>query len=269
MVEESHIVCDVHIKNVSTFLQYVESTKAHEVADGNKADFLFRGQRSDEYLIPKLGRWKWNHDLAHMERLIMAEFASQIPPYAKAGYDDKWDRLALAQHHGLPTRLLDWTYSAIIALWFVVRKEPKTDRLTNQKRDGVVWILKTRKEDFIDFDDCCVKRNGPFNQDKTCIFRPRVVSQRIVAQTGVFTLHHDLEEENKRFLPLETNSLFKNRLVKCLIRAEDFKNLREGLDYCGVNASTVFPDLDGLCEHLEWRYTKDIDKSPLKCDLPM
>jgi hypothetical protein len=89
------------------------------------------------------------------------------------------------------------------------------------------------------------------------IFRPRIIADRIQAQSGIFTVHAAIgTASNKRLIPLETNSKFSSKLVKLPIPAVKFQSLREQLHVCGVNHSTMFPDLDGLCRHLTWRYTK-------------
>jgi len=127
-----------------------ESIKQTELAKNQKGDFLFRGQSTDEPLIPYIARLKPKGKFKNIERLLMAEFERQRLPFTEFEPDNKWDRLALAQHHGLPTRLLDWSYSALAALWFCVKSPPKKDD-KGKKLDGVVWLLKTTKDDFINF----------------------------------------------------------------------------------------------------------------------
>ena len=161
--------------------------------------------------------------------------------------ESDWDFLALAQHHGLPTRLLDWTYSALAGLWFAVEKPPKQKRKTVCR--GVVWLLKTRVEDFIDEDT----RESPFANGVTRIYRPRVITRRIAAQGGLFTLHR--VPKGKSPTALEKNSYFSNRLVKFVIPGKSFTDIRKHLHGCGVNRLSLFPDLDGLSDHLAWRYT--------------
>jgi hypothetical protein len=245
------------IASVSQFLSYVERQRAKEDQKGNHADFLFRGQSTDEPLVPGLARFNWHGEKPlQSERLILAEFARACPQYMKAGYDDEWDRLALAQHHGLPTRLLDWTLSATAALWFVVKDGPRMDE-KQEPRDGVVWVLKPKTKDFINFtDEKVLSKDAPFLSKRTRIFRPRIIDQRISAQGGVFTVHAAVRPDyDKPFIALEINSNFSNKLTKMTVPASHFPNLRKQLHLCGADNSTMFPDLDGLCKHLQWRYT--------------
>src|SRR5688572_33104522 len=73
---------------------------------------VYRGVKSTSYkLIPKIGRYKTLHsrDRVNEERAILRLFREQAFPYLTFIPENDWEWLAIAQHHGLPTRLLDWT----------------------------------------------------------------------------------------------------------------------------------------------------------------
>jgi hypothetical protein len=236
------------INSVSQFLAFVEKAKRAEEANDNKADFIYRGQREDKPLRPRLGRLVPKGRRKEIERLMFDEFKRTSIALTDLQPETDWDFLAIAQHHNLPTRLLDWTYSALAALWFAIEKEPV--KIKEKQQNAVVWMLKTRVEDFIDENS----RSSPFGRGATSIYRPRVVTRRIAAQGGIFTVHNMMKSEG--FVALENNRRFKTRLVKFTVEASAFPEIRKHLDGCGVNRSTLFPDLVGLCDHLEWRYTK-------------
>ncbi len=241
------------IRSVSQFLARVESEKTSELRKGNEADFVFRGQRTDEPLIPRIARLHLKgDDLANSERLMLDEFERQMLFFVEKEPRDKWDLLAMAQHHRLPARLLDWTYSALTALWFCVEKGPARDN-AGDMIDGVVWVFKTRVEDFITVDEG--QSGTPFSQKKTRILRPRFVSRRIMAQAGLFTCHY-LKADGE-FVPLERNKNYKKRLLKVGIAAAAFSRIREQLNGAGVSSLSLFPDLEGLAEHLTERYFHD------------
>lgn len=235
--------------SVSSYLAFVEKTK-----DTWKPDFVFRGQRADKSLIPRVARLipKARGSLSHFESLALREFKRRMLPFIKYEPKDEWDLIALAQHHRLPTRLLDWSFSALAALWFCVERVPKEDE-NGEKLDGVVWLLKTLVEDFI--QDPSDETETPKSQHRTRIFRPRWITQRIMAQQGVFTCH--IETKAGRFVPFESNKFFKNRLLKICIPADSFTKIRDQLDRCGISKASLFPDLEGLAGHLQLRYFRE------------
>ncbi len=194
-------------------------------------------------MLPKIARIKLRGELINIEKLIIDEFRRTSLPLSDIQPNNNWDLLAIAQHHGLPTRLLDWTYSALVALWFAVSKTPYGDN------PGIVWILKPDIDDFINDTD----GDDPLSNKKTRIFRPRIVSRRISAQAALFTVHKI--NEGERVVKFENHTLVTKKLFKIQIPANKFSAIRHRLNMLGINASTVFPDIDGLCSHLQWRYS--------------
>jgi len=172
------------IKNVQGFVALIDKEKDMAENAGNDVDFLFRGQRRDHFLLPKLARISLRGEINNIENLIIDEFRRASLPLSEFQPIDDWDLLALAQHHGLPTRLLDWTYSALAALYFTVQDPPYKDE-NDIPQNGVVWLLAPDVEDFrTDTDEF-----EPLSNKITKIFRPKVISRRISAQAGAFTVH--------------------------------------------------------------------------------
>jgi len=238
------------VSTLHKYIEFINKEKDKEEKSGNSSDFLFRGQEQDWDLIPKIIRLKLKGKLKDIESQIHEEFKRTSMPLSEFPPKDDWEVLALAQHHGLPTRLLDWTYSAFIALWFVVNKT--TPEVKDERKYGVVWLLKTKPSDFK------ISTDLPFANKDTKIFRPNIISRRISAQSGVFTVHKFIENNpslKHDVVRFDAHSGFKGRLIKIKIPHKCFPDLRSKLNIAGINSSTVFPDIDGLCKHLEWRYS--------------
>ncbi len=232
------------IDSLSKYIDRIESIKKESEKNSNGAEILFRGQREDKALLPKLARLNLNGEIANIEKLMLDEFRRACIPLAEYQPMDNWDLLALAQHHGLPTRLLDWTYSALVALWFVVNREPEGNN------HGVVWVLNADIKDFRNKN----QQGDPLSNKVTKIFRPKVISKRISAQSGAFTVHKI--NSSARIVKFETHKEFKNKITKLIVPHDSFPRIRNSLKIMGVNHSTIFPDIDGLCQHLERRFSK-------------
>jgi len=217
---------------VSDLTRYVEQKCTKEFC-------LFRGQRRDKPLLPKIA-WAGDHIVA-AEQKLFNEFKRRSRPFLEIKPDDPWDWLALAQHFGLTTRLLDWTDNLLAGLWFAVSERPQN------LNPGVLWVFRVPLEDVLPPD----YEGSPFEGERTQVFRPRHITTRIAAQGGWFTVHKSVEAE-KRFVPLEKNKFYKGTLEKLMVPAESFSELRKQLNRLGVNAAALFPDLGGLCKHLNW-----------------
>ncbi len=235
------------IQSVQDYVNFIDTEKRNYEKVENKVDFLFRGQQRDLPLLPKLGRIKLRGEIKEIEKLMLKEFERTSVAFTEYHPKNKWDQIALAQHHGLPTRLLDWTYSALVALWFAVENPPFIKNGENE--NGVVWILIPDQEDF----DLDTQKFEPDSNPLTKVFRPNIVSERISSQAGVFTIHKIVK--GNKFIKLENHIRFRTKLIKIIIPGELFAYIRNQLHILGINHSTSFPDLDGLCKHLAWRYS--------------
>lgn len=242
------------IASTTEYVDFIDKLKLDNEKSGNNVELLFRGQSTDEPLLPKIARLVLRintNSIAKTEELILEEFRRGILPLAEFQPEDNWDLLSLAQHHGLPTRLLDWTYNALAALWFTVNKTPKKNK-EGELLDGVVWILSGDVKDFR------TDKIDPLKNKVTKIFRPRVISRRISAQGGVFTVH--MINDNGRMYRFETNRSFQKKLIKLIVPADKFSVIRKQLNILGINNFTLFPDLDGFSSHLKWRFSKYPDE---------
>lgn len=245
---------DCSIRSVAQFVERIEQIRKDQSKAGNKADLLFRGQSADYPLLPRLAREKpRGMNLSKMENLLFEEFLRVSSAFREFPESDQWGPLSMAQHHGLPTRLLDWTRSGLAALWFAVRKAHPMDRTK-----GVVWVLCPLVTDYWPNPP----KEGPFSKSaRTLVYRPKMTTPRIVAQSGVFTVHRLLNgDKGERFIALEKNAAYKSKLFKIEIPGSLFPKIRSELDMLGTNASSMFPDIDGLCSHLSWRYSKMNDE---------
>jgi hypothetical protein len=235
------MVAEEEVKSVEEYLNVIKRYKEDSTDD----DFLFRGQSDDHPLIPKISRLKPKGDLLETERLLLQEFKRTNPLLIEGlkAYDD-WDFLTLGQHYGLPTRLLDWSNNALTALWFATDKV----LIGHNFSKAVVWVLMPDLNDY----NLSIEEVHPFDIKETKVFRPRIIKQRINNQSGVFSIQPTDEIENK--CQLDQVHPFSNKLIKIRVPSDSLTDIRTDLNVLGVNAFTIFPELEGLCAYLQWRY---------------
>ncbi|HEY0020468.1 MAG TPA: FRG domain-containing protein [Longimicrobium sp.] len=189
----------------------------------------FRGHSSSEWeLKPKAGREPYS--ASNDERFFEA-WKRRAIEHVNTPLSSDWDWLALAQHHGLATRLLDWSYNPLVATYFAV--EP------DQECDAVVYA-------YYNAHTTDPSKTKPFNTKGVVRFRPRGIAQRITRQGGLFTVHGPPSAALDEHLGKD------HQLEKIIIRAEYRRELLFELSHYGLNRETLFPDLDGLSAHANW-----------------
>lgn len=198
---------------------------------------LYRGQSGNYPLLPSLFRDSKKIDKAK-EAKIFDDFQRRSFLLIDREFKNDWEWLVYGQHFGLRTRLLDWTSNPLTALWFACSEENRMNDVS------YVYILRSNESMIID-----IKRNtSPFAIKKTKILRPTINNPRIAAQIGWFTIHHKINS------PLEKNLDYGVTALE--IPASSKRNFLKKLSSFGINHKTMYPDISGLCSHLNWKYFK-------------
>lgn len=215
------------IRSWSEFSEWIEKH--------NTINWLFRGLTSTKHLlVPKIGRRETHEPrrgyTKEAEIWLYEEFKRLALAYIQRLPTTDWEWLALAQHHGLPTRLLDWTHSPLVAAYFAVEKEGK-------RGDAVIYaceITRVIQPSYAKF--------GPFTVPDDRRFDPPSVSPRIIAQAATFTIHRS-----------PTQPFSPTGLDKIVIDKRWCGGLKGTLNNLGINRAALFPDMDGVATDLLWQ----------------
>lgn len=195
------------------------------------ADFdCFRGQSSVDYrLIPSIGRLyrpDRESSLLQFEKEIFDDFKRKYSLFTDVRPRNDMEFLFLAQHYGLPTRLLDWTFNPAIALYFAC--------ISSKEKDGVVFHYVPRS--YKHFDP---SRDDVFSFPHMTNLRPVFTDVRYKNQNGLFFLYPRPWEEN-----------LEDIYEKFIIRASAKSPILAKLEKIGITRTFIMPLLDSLCAEI-------------------
>jgi hypothetical protein len=200
--------------------------------------WIFRGESDTSFVLkPKAGRVgayggaarKRAYDPIH-ERAALDLLKRQARPYLAHTPSTDLEWLAIAQHHGMSTRLLDWTESMLVAAYFATAT-------AGVNGDAVIYGIQGLRKLSAE------EEAKPFESTSTGVYLPPHITPRIPAQRGVFTLHPD-----------PTATFDSPQLTRWVIRKNACGLIKQILNACAINESSLFPDMDGLSRHIGWRY---------------
>jgi len=238
------------VESISGLISVIQSVT------GRPTQVWYRGQSNISWsLLPTLIR---EPNGLNAEMTLIKRFKQNAVHIASYADYTEWDWLFLMQHHGLPTRLLDWTESPLVALYFAVSFCPDSD--------GALYCLNPmslNKESGIDFkfdeelpcfdvdEDLDGYLPSSVAREKTSRSRPVAAlalrrAPRHYAQMGVFTVFH------RDDTPLDNVSSGKH-VSKFIVPKEAKQKLSEELNLLKINEMTLFPELDRIA-----KYSKEV-----------
>jgi hypothetical protein len=235
---------DANLREVTSLSNYIEIISSLEKNDRT----LFRGQSNNFPLLPKLARLHPSN-FEEVEAEILDDFkyraSSVIPNRNELDY---FEWLALMQHYGIPTRLLDWTTNPLVSLYFAV-EYPFREIDDIDDDSGVVWVLHAGRDDIID------RKLEPdvSKMSRTKMIRATNCDDRISNQQGWFSVFKYLGGE-KAFVTMEKNKNYKDKMTKLIIKPEAFGEIRKELRIMGINPGYIYPGLDGICRSISNKY---------------
>lgn len=197
---------------------------------------IFRGHSNKRWgLIPSIGRYysgPWGNVL-ELEKRSLFEFKKRAIPYLKYQPKSDIEWLCLMQHHGLATRLLDFTINPLIALFFA------TDPTIRE--DGEL-IIATYGRTYESIDNDTL-----FDRKHNFAFHPPHLTERIIGQQGCFVYNR-----------IPNKELDGKQIEKIAISISQKHSIRSELQRLGITNSLLFPGIDGVCNDLNEKLVIDL-----------
>jgi len=268
-------ILTIEVPNLTTLLHQIgDITRVWEhegLVEGNVRPW-FRGQAdAGKPLLPSVFRHPYNEfALTSLFRLKALAFA----PTPETQRLDQW--LFLMQHYGLPTRLLDWTESPLLAAFFAVAQWMDSDKPEEEYDDTrmAVWMFhplilnsvsgigtfpNTWGNSFAGTENFKLAFFGSDQHDSIgasdfpLAVQTSAVALRVAVQRSCFTIHGKDKRDFETMLT-ETTAMTKEYFLKYVIPRSAAPSVRDDLDAMGISFSTVYPDLAGLARELRERF---------------
>lgn len=266
---------------------YTYTTGINLLAQTHRPHFIYRGHEDHKYeLVPRIFRWKKlseSHQVSMYSRLefnILSDFISEACRFIKDVHvDDITAWLEIAQHFGVPTRLLDFTENPLVALYFACIGSPEKDACVwvinepeyNKKFFGEQGLVPTTRShqyvlkiicDEIVYQYSTQHLDNMYFIQYPWIYKPHYREERMHLQESIFMLWGVnqgpltgmIRAEN--YMSSEKPDSSEGGIIcSILIPAGKKKELLNALDMCGINEKHIYPGLDGIGKYINNKYS--------------
>ena len=291
----------MQIKSIQQYIDLIEElqkryiwerpspTKMIDLGTKRNPHFIYRGHSNQSYaLIPGIFRMRkcqsgeYRSEFSQDEQRILTNFISESYKYIHdVDTDDLLSWLEIAQHFGVPTRLLDFTENPLVALYFAcasnpdkdaevcIVNEPAFNKVFYEDQSELVTSLGARiiVEKIIN-DEIRIQTDCPHDDDKRYfqypfIYKPYYKQERMNMQASVFMLWAGKHEKLTSFFKPEhymkniedVNNQDVGALYLVQIASNDKKAILQQLDMCGINEKFIYPGVDGVGRFIRKKYT--------------
>lgn len=263
MIQEKRITSIEELTELLTEQEYREDIHR------NRSEFVYRGMPNAAFRLETSLKRNCKDLQEKLEPAILKNFAKYAVIEDPKVYGNVWRQMILGQHHGLPTRLLDWTQSALVALHFAVTEEnlEKMD-----KRDSLVWRVDVKElhsllpekyrlvadkyeADIFSVDmlreicETVTEYDRDMKNEGMLVIEPPSISARIVNQYSFFSVTPIGMDDIEGFLDKNTENT-----VKYVIDKNLRWRIRDMLDTLNMSERIVYPGLDGLSKWIGRHY---------------
>ena len=258
----------VEIKSMEQVKELAFEQKRNTRIDRLRNTFLYRGLQRQEYEMKTSLQRNCREKAVELEPLLLRNFAKYVNIIDPSVDESQWRAMIVGQHHGLPTRLLDWTISVPMALNFAT---DEADLSEIDQHDCAVWRIDVEeinaflpekykkgmmeKTNVYTLKDLEALGKGIKEYDEDMgdqafiTLDPPSIDERIVNQFSYFTIMPSGITNLEDYLDKHTKST-----VKYIIDKKLRWDIRDTLDQWNINERTVYPGIDGIAEWMKRYY---------------
>ena len=265
----TEMIKEVRISTMEGLMELLSEQEYRPDLNRNRSSFVYRGMSDAAFRMETSLSRNCKHLTRTLEPVILKNFAKYAVIEDPTVAQSVWRQMILGQHHGLPTRLLDWTHSALVGLHFAVTEENLEDMGAH---DSLVWridipelhsllpenyqeIIKAEKAEVFSVDMLSRAASGLEKYDEDMgdsamvVIEPPSINSRIVNQYAFFSIIPIGMTDVEGFLDKNTKNT-----VKYVIDRDFRWRVRDFLDQLNVSERIVYPGLDGLSKWIARHY---------------